>query len=188
LTKLLRETYQLKILLKHSKPPIWRRFLIDNSVTLGNLHVAIQIIMGWTNSHLHQYIHNNTYYGVIEPDFDMGLEILDENDYRISQLLKTEKDSIIYEYDFGDGWEHLITLEKIMPFNPKQHLPNCIKVKGACPPEDVGGIWGYYEFLEAINDSSHPEHENFTEWFAGEFDPDLCDLNEINQLLAEYCR
>jgi hypothetical protein len=186
LTKPLRQTYQLKILLRDSKPPIWRRFLIDDSTTLSKLHQAIQIIMGWTNSHLHQFIHNNEYYGLAEPDFDMGMEIIDESKYAISQLLKKEKQSITYEYDFGDNWEHVITLEKITPFDPKQQRPNCIKAKGACPPEDIGGVWGYSEFLEAMNDSNHPEHESFKEWIGGTFDPDLCDVDVINQRLADY--
>ncbi len=188
MTQALRETYQLKIGLKGSKPPIWRRFLIDNSATLPELHVAVQFIMGWTNSHLHQFIANNTYYGIADPEFDMGVDIEDESKYRLSHFLKKEKDTIIYEYDFGDGWEHMITLEKTIPFDPKQKLPSCIKAKGACPPEDVGGIWGYYDFLDAIIDPNHPEYENYKEWIGGDFDPDLCNVDEINQLLAEYCK
>ena len=78
-------------------------------------------------------------------------------------------------------WKNLLT------FEPKQDLPYCIKAKGACPPEDVGGIWGYYDFLEALNDSKHPEHEGFREWIGGDFDPDACDIDKINRLLAEYC-
>lgn len=188
MTKALRKTYQLKIGLNGSKPPIWRRFLIADSATLSELHMAIQIIMGWTNSHLHQFIVGDRFYGIPDPDFDMGLETLDENKYRISQLLKTEKDSIVYEYDFGDDWEHKITLEKILTFDPKQDLPSCVKAKGACPPEDVGGIWGYYDFLEAINDAKHPEHESYKEWLGSDFDADVCDIDQINEVLTEYCR
>lgn len=99
-----------------------------------------------------------------------------------------EKDSLIYEYDFGDGWEHKITLEKIVPWDTDAVLPLCIKAKGACPPEDVGGIWGYNSFLEALSDSEHPEHEEFKEWVGGEFDAAAYDINEVNQLLGEYCR
>jgi hypothetical protein len=188
LTKTLRKTYQLKIGLNGSKPPIWRRFLIANSATLPELHMAIQIIMGWTNSHLHQFIVGDSYYGMPDPDFDMDLNTIDESQYRISQLLKTEKDSIVYEYDFGDGWEHKITLEKILTFDPKQNLPFCIKAKGACPPEDVGGIWGYYDFLEAINDSKHSEHQSYKEWIGDDFDSDAYDIEETNKVLTEYCR
>ncbi|MCH9696854.1 MAG: plasmid pRiA4b ORF-3 family protein [Gammaproteobacteria bacterium] len=184
----LRETYQLKITLKGSKPPIWRRFIISNSEPLSNLHIACQIIMGWTNSHLHQFIVNGKFYGEPDPEFDMGIEMADDSKHRISDVLKKEKDSIIYEYDFGDGWEHQIVLEKIHSYDPKQALPECLKVKGACPPEDVGGIWGYYDFLEAIVDPDHPEHESFKEWIGGDFDPDHTDIDEINQMLKEYCK
>lgn len=182
----LRKTYQLKISLKGSKPPIWRRLLIADSVSLAQLHQAIQIAMGWTDSHLHQFIVGGKLFGTADSDFD-DMETLDESGYKLGQIMKTEKDSIIYEYDFGDGWEHTITLEKILPFDPKERLPQCVKGKGACPPEDVGGIWGYYEFLEALQDAEHPEHESYVEWAGGEFDPQHCDVEEINALLLEYC-
>lgn len=126
-------------------------------------------------------------FGTSDPGFD-DMETLDESGYKLSQVMNTEKDSIIYEYDFGDGWEHTITLEKILPFDPKEKLTQCVKGKRACPPEDVGGIWGYYEFLEALGDPGHPEHESYMEWVGGEFDPQRCDIEEINALLFEYCR
>ena len=185
--RVLREIYQLKITLKGAKPPIWRRILIDNSVALPKLHGVIQIVMGWTNSHLHQFIAGDRYYGMPDPNFDFS-EVLDEMDYRLNQLLRTEKDSVIYEYDFGDSWEHRITLEIILPFNPESTLPICIKAKGACPPEDVGGIWGYYNFLEALDDQNHPEHEEYKEWIGDDFDPAVYDIEKTNELLSEYCR
>ncbi len=184
--RVLRKIYQLKITLKGAKPPIWRRILIDNSVALPKLHGVIQIVMGWTNSHLHQFIAGDRYYGMPDPNFDFS-EVLDEMDYRLNQLLKKEKDSVFYEYDFGDGWEPKITLEKILPFDRKSTLPICIKAKGACPPEDVGGIWGYYDFLEALDDQSHPEHEDYKEWIGGDFDPAFYDIEKTNELLSEYC-
>ena len=183
----LRKTYQLKISLKGAKPPIWRRLLIADSVSLPKLHQAIQIAMGWTDSHLHQFIVDGEFYGRPDPDFD-DMEMEDERHYKLSQFLQKEKDWILYEYDFGDSWEHKITLEKILPFDPKAVLPKCIKGKGACPPEDVGGIWGYYGFLDALADPSHPEHEDYKEWIGCDFDPQSCDIEEINELLAEYCR
>lgn len=189
MTTPLRSVYQIKILLKGSKPPIWRRFLVENNISLADLHLVLQIVMGWSNSHLHQYIANGQLYGIDDPEFDFGFtEILDENKYRLKQLLKKEKDKILYEYDFGDGWEHDLILEKILPFDPKTTLPRCIKATGACPPEDVGGIWGYYDFLDAIQDPNHPEHDDFLQWIGeDEFDPKAYDLKETNKLLLEYC-
>nr|VFJ86440.1 MAG: pRiA4b ORF-3-like protein [Candidatus Kentron sp. H]VFJ88317.1 MAG: pRiA4b ORF-3-like protein [Candidatus Kentron sp. H]VFJ95545.1 MAG: pRiA4b ORF-3-like protein [Candidatus Kentron sp. H] len=182
--KPLRETYQLKIGLKGSKPPIWRRILVVSTVRLSELHSIIQIVMGWKNRHLHQFVLGGERYGGA-PDPDFGLEgMLDGSQYRLDQLLSQEKVSMIYEYDFGDGWEHKITLEKTLPFDPKATLPVCIKAKGACPPEDIGGMGGYYEFLEALNDPAHPEHEDYKEWVGVDFDPDAHDRDAVNRRLA----
>jgi hypothetical protein len=84
--------------------------------------------------------------------------------------MKKERDSLRYDYDFGDGWEHKVELEKVIPFDPNITLPKCIKGRRACPPEDVGGTWGYEEFLNAIGDPSHPEHAEYVEWIGGTFD------------------
>jgi hypothetical protein len=185
--KTAQQIYQLKVTLKRSKPPIWRRFLIASSVTLPELHDVLQIVMGWTNSHLHQFRAAGSEYGMPDPDF--GLEdVMDEQGVRLDRLLVREKDSMSYEYDFGDGWEHVILLEKLLPFEPNQALPVCIKAKGACPPEDVGGLWGYYRFLEAIKDPKHPEHEELKEWLADDFDPDAFDMGWVNQQLRASSR
>ena len=185
-TKQLRHIYQVKISLIGSKPPIWRTVLVPSDLKLAAFHEVIQIAMGWTDSHLHQFIANKVFYGI--PDDDFGMEMEDESKYKLSQLLKKEKESLIYEYDFGDSWEHKILLEKILPFDTKIALPVCIKGKRACPPEDCGGIWGYEELLKTISDPKHPDYENMLEWLGGEFDPEEFDLEEINGNLAEYCR
>ena len=188
--KQLRSIYQLKVTLNGSKPPIWRRLLVPGNINLGSFHIVLQIVMGWTNSHLHQFILGRTMYGIPDDEFgaDFGLEIEDENKYKLSQLLKKEKDSLKYEYDFGDGWEHKIILEKILPYESSLKLPSCIKGKRACPPEDCGGIWGYQDLIEVINDTSHPEHEEMLEWLGGDFDPEYFDVNEINEILSKYTR
>ena len=185
-TKQSRTIYQIKISLIGVKPPIWRTVLVPGDLGLGAFHEVIQVAMGWTDSHLHQFIANKKFYGV--PDDDFELEMEDETKYKLAQLLKKEKDSIIYEYDFGDSWEHKILLEKILPDDGKTVLPVCIKGKRACPPEDCGGIWGYEELLETISDPKHPDHEDMLEWVGGGFDPEEFDLEEINEDLAEYCR
>lgn len=182
-----KKTYQLKITLNGTKPPIWRRLLTPDSVSLEELHLAIQIAMGWTDSHLHQFVVGGICYGMPDPDWG-DLEMKDERRFKLGQVMKREKDSIVYEYDFGDGWSHKITLEEILPFDPDATLPQCITGKGACPPEDVGGIWGYYNFLEAIKDPSHPEHQELKEWMGDEFDPGSYNIEETNALLHEYCR
>jgi hypothetical protein len=173
--------YQLKITLKGSKPPIWRRVLVVSDIPLSKLHRIIQAAMGWWDSHLHQFIVGDTYYGVPYPD-DWH-EVKDERRAKLNQVAPAEKSRLIYEYDFGDDWLHAVQVEKILPPDTAQKLPVCIKGKRACPPEDVGGVWGYDTFLEALNDTEHPEHEMYKEWIGDEFDPEAFDLDEINERL-----
>jgi hypothetical protein len=94
-----------------------------------------------------------------------------------------EGQKFTYEYDFGDDWRHEVKVEKVLPPDAEQQLPMCIKGKRACPPEDIGGVWGYYEFLEAIKDPDHPDHEMYTEWRGDDFDPEAFDLDMVNSRL-----
>ena len=176
--------YQLKITLKDIKPPIWRRVQVEGSTKLSELHLMIQSAMGWYNCHLHQFSVEGMDYG--EPHPDYGFDMQDEKKVKLSSVIKSEKEKFFYIYDFGDSWEHSILVEKILPLDPKVSYPLCIKAKRACPPEDCGGAWGYIEFLEAIKNPTHPEHESFLEWVEGSFDSEFCDLQEINQRLAEF--
>ena len=134
--------------------------------------------MGWENSHMHQYIDKATFYGTVHND-DM-LEMENERNYRIGDLLGKPKDRIIYEYDFGDGWTHDIVLEEILEKKPRGKYPLVIAGKKACPPEDCGGIGGYYHFLDAINDPQHADHEEMMEWYGEDFDPDAFNPHDIN--------
>lgn len=93
------------------------------------------------------------------------------------------KRRFLYEYDFGDGWEHQIVVEKTISPTAGEKYPRCIQGKGACPPEDVGGVWGYESFLEAIQNPNHEEHDSYLEWVGGKFDPEAFDLEETNQAL-----
>jgi len=181
--------FQILIALKGFKPKIWRRLLIPSDVLLSDFHKIIQTTMGWTNSHLHQFIKNRTFYSVKDPDDDMWSD-LDNVDYkkkkiRISDLLKKEKDKIIYEYDFGDGWEHDILLEKVLPVDTKIKYPICLTGKMKCPPEDCGGIWGYSDMLETLKQPDHEEYESIIDWLGDEFDPEYFDTDEVNDLLKE---
>jgi hypothetical protein len=173
--------YQLKVTLDESKPPIWRRLLVPGDVTLEHLHYIIQAAMGWTNSHLHQFIVDGLYFG--EPHPDYGLEMHDHRRIRLSAVTTETGTKFAYEYDFGDGWMHTLLVEKIIEPEPGQQYPVCVKGRRACPPEDVGGVWGYAQFLEAINDPGHAEHEMYLAWIGGEFDPEAFDLEETNHML-----
>ncbi len=106
--------------------------------------------------------------------------IKDERHYQLDQIALQENIKFVYEYDFGDSWEHQIMVEKISQLDPDISYPICIKGKRACPPEDVGGVWGYEDFLEAMGDSDNPRHRDLLEWWGGSFDPEAFDLERIN--------
>ncbi len=175
--------YRMKVTLKGSKPPIWRRFEVSDQLTLFKLHKVLQVVMGWTDSHLHHFIIGKTYYG--EPDPLFGSDTVNEKRVKLAQLPLKEKSKIFYEYDFGDGWEHEILIEKIGPATEGKNAPVCLNGKRACPPEDIGGIWGYADFLEAVHDPKHPDHEGMLEWVGDRFDPEAFDLEEINRYLEK---
>ena len=173
--------YQLKITLKDFRPPIWRRVQVNSDITLGKLHQIIQASMGWTNSHLHGFSIGGVEYGQPLPELD--LEIKNEQKVKLSKVVAGEKKKFLYTYDMGDSWEHEILVEKVLPSDPLVRYPICLTGKRACPPEDCGGVWDYAEFLEAIQQPDHPEHESMLEWVGGAFDPDAFILSEVNQLL-----
>jgi hypothetical protein len=175
--------YQIKVTLQGSKPPIWRRLLVRSDITLADLHRIIQAAFGWWDYHLHQFIVGEIYFGVPDPDYDDYLEMHDERKIRLHQLAEREGSKFRYEYDFGDDWLHQVLVEKILPPEPGQAYPVCLKGRRACPPEDVGGMWGYEHFLEAIADPEHEEHDNYLDWVGGEFDPEAFDLEEVNEAL-----
>ncbi|PDW01351.1 plasmid pRiA4b ORF-3 family protein [Candidatus Viridilinea mediisalina] len=176
-----RRIYQLKITLKGSKPPIWRRVEVADDITLEMLHTIIQEVMGWTDSHLHAFTANGISYGT--PDLDDIMEVQDERTSHLHTLLRAPKQHLLYEYDFGDNWEHQVVLEKILEPQAATLYPRCTAGKRACPPEDCGGIWGYADFLQAIADPEHPDHEELLDWIGEAFDPEYFDLVEVNTAL-----
>ena len=136
--------------------------------------------MGWFNYHLHEYRVGNKYIGIPDPDFDN--DVTDERKVFLHDIVSNPKDTFVYEYDLGDGWEHKIVLEKVLSLDFSEATV-VINGKRACPPEDCGGIWGYADFLDAIQDPKHNEHESMLEWVGKEFDPDELDINLINKQL-----
>jgi hypothetical protein len=179
----MRKIYQIKITLKDIKPPIWRRLQVANDTALEKLHEIIQVAMGWDDYHLHQFIDGNTCYGQPDPNYDDAMKT--ENGVTISQLVSREGALFHYEYDFGDGWVHEILVEKILPVEKGTQYPVCIKGKRACPPEDIGGVWGYSDFLETITNPKDPEYDNMLEWVDGDFDPEVIDIESVNKRLND---
>lgn len=176
------ESFQLKVSLKYSKPLIWRRIVVLATITLSKLHQVLQITMGWTDSHLHAFNAQGIEYGNPDFDEDFELEMEDEKRVKLNQLVHEPKDRFFYEYDFGDSWEHEIVLEKIVDAALYDNAV-CINGARACPPEDVGGVYGYQQFLKAISDKNSLEYKDWIDWVSGDFDPERLDLPEINYQL-----
>jgi hypothetical protein len=176
--------YQIKVTLEGIRPPVWRRLLVQSDISLGELHDIIQAAFGWLDYHLHQFIVGDTYFGVPDPDYLGYVEMHDEEEVTLDQVAAEESAKLRYEYDFGDSWLHQVLVEKIVPPEPGQEYPVCTKGRRARPPEDVGGIWGYQYFLEAIADPEHEEHEEYLAWAGGAFDPEAFDAEEVNQALG----
>jgi Plasmid pRiA4b ORF-3-like protein len=173
--------YQIKVTLKGSRPPIWRRIRVLSDTTLAQLHGILQCVMGWEDAHLYQFVVSGIMYG--DPRLLGELDAEDARTVPLATLGLHEKVKFLYEYDFGDSWEHELLVEKILPRDEGKRYPVCLTGKRACPPEDCGGIWGYASFLAAIRDPEHPEHDEMLEWVGGEFDPDVLDLDEVNREL-----
>jgi hypothetical protein len=173
--------YQIKVTLNGSKPPIWRRVLVQGDATLAKLHRILQIVMGWDDYHLHLFTVEGIEFGVPNPE----MPVRSEKGIKLQQFIRGEKYKFRYEYDFGDSWQHILLVEKVMPPNPTARYPHCLTGKRACPPEDVGGIWGYVDFLEAIGNPEHSQHEELLEWIGGEFEPEAFDLEAVNRALAK---
>ena len=186
-TKDLRKVYQIKVSLRDIRPPIWRRIEVLSDTTLERLHLIFQLAMGWSNYHLHQYtigrVVGRVVYGKPHPDFDY--EVKDERKVKLYQVAPKENFKFTYEYDFGDSWEHTVLVEKILSVEKGKHYPYCSNGKRACPRENVGGPWGYADFLEVINDANHPEHDDMLEWAGGEFDAEKLNLELVNENLKQ---
>lgn len=173
--------YQIKVTLNDSKPPIWRRVLVEDTTTLGKLHTILQTAMGWTNSHLHHFIINDDFYGEPDEDEFSDIETKNEKRFRLNQFVTRKGFKFVYEYDFGDSWEHTILVEAILPAEKGTQYPVCIAGKRACPPEDVGGVWSYEDFLKVIANPKDPQYEEMMEWLGVKFDPERFNLAHVNE-------
>lgn len=175
---------QLKVSLRDVKIPIWRAVQVPGDGTLRQLHEILQLTMGWQNSHLHEFRVDGVSYG--EPSVELGPEYQDARRFRLSRVAPKPGAQFTYLYDFGDGWEHDVVVEKVLASEPRVRYPLCLAGRGACPPEDVGGPWGYEEFLAAIRDPGHEQHDELLEWAGGPFDPERFDVKATNQAFDLY--
>lgn len=179
------EIIQLKITLAHTKPSIWRRILVDKQTTFFELHHIIQIAMGWQNYHLFEFKVNN--YRIGEPDDEFGYhgsnQVLDAKEVTLDRLIIEHKEEFRYEYDFGDSWSHKIVVEKFLTKEKSLNYPHCIDGKLNCPPEDCGGIPGFYNLIEIMENKKHPERKEMLAWLGAEYDPEVFNKEQVNKTL-----
>ena len=161
---------RLKITLDDVEPKVLRRLEVPLGIKLDRLHLVLQAALGWTNSHLFEIRAGGAGWGLPDPDWPDG-----PLDARKAKLLDILEDAGVktlrYLYDFGDGWEHTIKIERLVDAEPGALYPRLIEASGRCPPEDVGGPWGYEEMLEAIGDKGHERHSEIRDWLGEDFDP-----------------
>jgi hypothetical protein len=177
---------QIKIVLLGTKPPIWRRVLVLAEFTLEQLHDVVQVTMGWENCHLHQFYIGKRRFGIPDPNeaFMGGSPTINEKKTCLANLLNKVGSKATYIYDFGDSWEHALTVEKILPAESGAAYPLCMDGKLAGPPEDCGGIPGFYHMLEALADPNHEDHEDMRDWIES-FDPEAFSIEAVNQRLRK---
>lgn len=193
-TKKFDYVYQFKITLCGIRPTIWRRIQVPETYSFQDLHFAIQNAMGWGNYHSYDFYVGDTCIENDEEGFfidDMWRNMpfhprrsitrtLPASKTKLKEFIKREKEKIKYLYDLGDRWEHIVELEKTIPGKESADYPICIAGKRACPPEDCGGVSGYYNLLEIIKNPGHEEYEEMIEWLGGEFDPEHFDINDVS--------
>ncbi len=178
--------YQIKVGLLEINPLIWRRFLVPSSVTLHRLHLVLQDVMGWQNYHLYRFQIGKDEYG--EPDPDNEFNELDFKNSKRTKLCNVirEKNSIfLYEYDFGDSWEHQMLVEDVLERVPEKQYLLCIAGENSCPHEDSGGPYGYAEMMEIIRNPSHEEYRSTKIWLGKGFNPRKFDLAAVNKKLSK---
>jgi hypothetical protein len=179
-------TLQLHIELRGTKPKVWRRVLVPETISLAKLHLVIQAVFGWADGHLHEFDVGGERFGAPDPEYDTYGEIRNERTTRLASALREHGVATMdYVYDFGDNWRHRIKIEKKLEPMPAGMLPMCVAGANARPPEDCGGVYGYYDFVAAVSDPNHPEHANMTEWIGRPWDVTAFDLTRANSSLQE---
>ena len=177
---MVRQIYQLKVTLQGISPPVWRRVALPGGYTLDRLHRVLQLAMGWQDYHLHSFEIDGRQYG--QPDPDGELELLDELDARLDAVVGKGA-RFTYTYDFGDWWEHEVEVEAVYLADPDERYPFCLEGERGCPPEDVGGPYGYANLLVALADPAHREHEALAEWLGRPLRPETYNPDIASALL-----
>ncbi len=167
------------------EPAVMRRLEIPLALRLDRLHLVIQTAMGWTDTHLYEFRAGDVGWGIPDPDWGLGPGPLDARKATLLDVIEdTGAKTFKYLYDFGDGWEHTVKIERIGTADPGTVYPRLLEAEGQCPPEDVGGPPGYEEFLEAIANPHREQHAELRTWYGGDFDPHTVDIADISLALA----
>ena len=181
--------YHLKIVLLGADRSIWRRLRVPGNANLGWLNAVLQVAMGWTNSHLHHFLTSEACYADPRHTGDMGFGEAPDRDEAKTTLMQVAPNGgaqFGYEYDFGDSWEHEITVEQILPSDPAESTTAlCLDGARAGPPEDCGGIWGYADLLKILKNRKHPEHKDMKAWVGGAFDAETFDPANVSLWLRK---
>ncbi len=186
--------FELRVTLQWIEPEVWRLVRVPDDIRMDRLHDVLQIAFGWTDSHLHQFHvldakgRTSGFVGQPDPDFPGGLqdgrpETQLETKCHLRDFLTGPRDRMIYEYDFGDGWHHEIVVANVTSQTTRLSSAICLDGARACPPEDCGGAPGYNDFVAAVQDPKHPEHDKMLDWVGGSFDPEAFDLTKTNRAL-----
>ncbi|MFH0765281.1 MAG: plasmid pRiA4b ORF-3 family protein [Calditrichota bacterium] len=177
--------YQIKVVLLETNPPIWRQLLVPSTITLHRAHLILQAAMGWANYHLYKFQIGNLEYAMPDPDNEFyELDFKNSKRTKLWQVLMKKGGILHYEYDFGDGWEHMLFVEDIIEREDGKQYPICLGGERACPPEDCGGTHGYAELLEIIRNHRHKEYKDMMTWLGGRFNPKAFDIEIANLKLA----
>jgi len=175
---------QFKVQLCYIRPPIWRRVVLPDNATLGDLHAVIQTAMGWYNCHMHSFRIGGAYYTSRSASQMEDMDMENEERVPLAEVVTRAKQKFIYEYDFGDSWEHEIVAEKFLPLDPAAKYPVCLGGARACPPEDCGSFPGYMDILKALNAKTPTaEQKELLEWVGEDYDPEGFDLDGVNRRL-----
>jgi hypothetical protein len=171
-------------LLGVTKPPVWRRLQLRADTTLDHLHEMLVAAFGWQDYHMHCFSSGPEEFGVPDPE----LGFIDERHVTLGELIGGVGDRLRYAYDFGDDWQHEIVVEELLDPDPEIHYPVLVAAKGACPPEDCGGPWGYAELKDILTNPSHEQHQDMLDWLglnhASEFHPAAVATDDIEEDLA----
>jgi hypothetical protein len=178
--------HELRVTLLDVSPPVWRLVRVPSALPLSTVHAVVQIALGWEDRHLHEWRVGDVTYGLSDED-SWGEELADESTAILGEVAPADS-AFRYDYDFGDGWEHLVEVIAVKPYDADVPPVACLAGARACPPEDCGGPSGYEHLIDALRDPDDAEHEEMVELVGDAWDPDEFDAGQINRLLEHLWR